>query len=90
MTVILILGVVAGLVLIAGRYGADSRTGADPTGRDPAWPAHPGRDHSPRADLRLLRALAGAWAAQVRAERVLDRHQRPWENARCRDLTPRW
>lgn len=88
-SIVLGLVVVAVLVLVAARYGADSRTGADPTGRDAAWPDRPVRHHTPRGDLRVLRALGRAWAAQVHAHRVLDRELRPWE-ACARPVTPRW
>lgn len=88
MTVVLGLAVVAVLVLITARYGADSRTGGDPTGRDAAWPDRPVRHHTPRADLRVLRALTRAWSGQVRAWEAFDRQQRPWEG--CPAVTPRW
>src|SRR6185295_16783288 len=56
--------VVAGLLLVA-RYGADSRTSGDPTGRDAAWPTGPVREHTPREVrpaplLGALRALAAS------------------------------
>ncbi len=86
-TVVLGLATVAVLVLFAARYGADSRTGGDPTGRDAAWPDRPVRHHTPRADLRAMRALTRLWAGQLRAHEAFDRHQRPWAQGR---LTPRW
>ena len=66
--------VVAGLRLVA-RYGADSRTSGDPTGRDTAWPTGPVREHTPREDLHLARA----WFAQLRCWELFERSLRPWE-----------
>lgn len=93
MSVVIALVVLALLVALVARYGADSRTGADPTGRDPAWPEAPVRHHTPRADLRILRALARVWAGQVRAHAVFLDHVRPWEvtpgarpSATCRSV----
>jgi hypothetical protein len=78
-TVILLGAVVFLAIALVARYGANSRRGDDPTGRDPAWPAAPGRDHTPREDL----ALVGAWVRRVAAHRrcwaLLDRSLRPWE-----------
>ena len=79
MSVVIALVVLTLLVVLVARYGADSRTGADPTGRDAAWPAGPVRHHTPRADLRILRALARAWAGQVRAHAVFLDRLEPWE-----------
>jgi hypothetical protein len=90
MTVILGLAAVAGLVLIAARYGADSRTGGDPTGRDAAWPAGPVRHHGPVRDLRALRSLGRLWAGQVRAQQAFERALRPWEGPLAGPVTPRW
>lgn len=66
--------VVAGLLLVA-RYGADSRSTGDPTGRDAAWPSTPVREHTPLEDLRLARA----WFAQLRCWELFERSLRPWE-----------
>lgn len=90
MTVILGLAAVALLVLLVGRYGADSRTGPDPTGRDAAWPARPVRHHDPRTDARALRALVRLWRGQVRAHEAFDRSLRPWADESACRLTPRW
>lgn len=68
------LGVVAG-----ARYGADTRTDADPTGRDPAAPRGPVHHHTVRADLALLAALARRARAHRRAWELFDLAQRPWE-----------
>jgi hypothetical protein len=79
-------GGLAGLVGLAARYGADSRTGADPTGRDPAWPGSPSRPHTVRADLErgrgILAGLRRLWDGQVRAHSAHDRALRPWEGPR--------
>ena len=66
--------VVAGLLLVA-RYGADSRGTGDSTGRDPAWPSRPVREHTPREDLALVRA----WIAHRRCWELFERSLRPWE-----------
>ena len=80
-----LLALVAGL---AARYGADSRTGADPTGRDAAWPSAPTYRHAVRADATvaagLLRGLARRARAHVRAWDALDRSLRPWDAAGAR------
>lgn len=93
MSLVIALVVLTLLVGLVARYGADSRTGPDPTGRDAAWPEGPVRHHGPRADLRLLRAVARAWAAQVRAHAVLAERVEPWEirsaarpSATCRSV----
>jgi hypothetical protein len=79
LTLTLLAGlVVVGLLLVA-RYGADSRPSGDPTGRDAAWPASPVREHTPGADLALVRA----WIARTRAHRrcweLFERTLTPWE-----------
>ena len=66
-------------LLVAGRYGADTRTDTDPTGRDPGAPHGPVHHHTVRADLGLLTALARRAAAQRRAWELFDLAQRPWE-----------
>jgi hypothetical protein len=63
-------------VLAVARYGADSRSDADPTGRDPAWPATPTRAHTPREDVTWLGRLI---AHHIRAWELHDRAMRPWE-----------
>lgn len=81
-TVILIaVLIVAGLLLVA-RYGADSRSPGDPTGRDPGWSDRPVRDHTPREDFSLARAALARAAAQVRCWEIFDRSLRPWEAPR--------
>ncbi|WP_433788036.1 hypothetical protein ACQPX6_14635 [Actinomycetospora sp. CA-101289] len=79
-TTIALLAVVVGLVL-AVRYGADSRGTGDPTGRDPAWPSAPTREHTPARDLAVVRAAIARWAAQVRCWELFERSLRPWEAA---------
>lgn len=78
--VLVVLGVLA-----VARYGADSRSEADPTARDAAWPAGPTRAHSPREDLTWLGRLI---AHHARAWEVHDRAMRPWE-APSSAVTPR-
>jgi len=81
-TTVTLLGAVVVLAIgLVARYGADSRRGDDPTGRDPAWPAAPVRDHTPRGDLALLTAWARRVAAHRRCWVLLDRSLRPWETA---------
>ena len=77
---IVLLGalIVAGLALVV-RYGADSRSTGDPTGRDAAWPSAPTREHTPREDVALVRALMARAAAQVRCWELLEVSLRPWE-----------
>ena len=71
---LLVVLVVAGILLVV-RYGADSRVSGDPTGRDPAWPSTPVREHTPREDLALVRR----WVAQLRCWELFERSLRPWE-----------
>ncbi|PVZ11761.1 hypothetical protein [Actinomycetospora cinnamomea] len=65
--------------MAATRYGADSRAGGDPTGRDPVWTADPTREHTPLRDLALVRALSARWAAYLRICDSYERSLRPWE-----------
>jgi hypothetical protein len=74
-----VLAALAVGVLLVARYGADSRSTGDPTGRDPAWPSAPAREHTPLRDLGLVRATLARAAAQVRCWEVFDRSLRPWE-----------
>jgi hypothetical protein len=76
-TTLAVLAALAVGVLLVARYGADSRGTGDPTGRDPAWPSGPAREHTPREDLAVVRA----WLAQRRCWELLDRSLRPWESA---------
>jgi hypothetical protein len=79
-TTVTLLGAVVVLAIgLVARYGADSRRGDDPTGRDPAWPAAPGRDHTPREDLALLTTWVRRLAAHRRCWALLDRSLRSWE-----------
>mgnify|MGYP007039524993 CR=1 FL=1 len=80
---IILLGVlvVAGVLLMA-RYGADSRPTGDPTGRDPAWPSRPLREHTPARDLAVVRAWLARVAAHRRCWELFDGTLRPWEPAR--------
>ncbi|MDD7964699.1 hypothetical protein [Actinomycetospora lemnae] len=76
----IVFGVLVVAALLATtRYGADSRSGGDPTGRDPAWSSAPTRQHTPRRDLALGRALAARWAAYLRLCDIYERELRPWE-----------
>lgn len=77
--VLLVLGFLA-----VARYGADTRSEADPTGRDPAWPVTR-RPHTVRGDAVLLGELAHRIAAHRRLWEAYDRSLRPWEQ----DLTRR-
>jgi hypothetical protein len=70
--VLLVLGFLA-----VARYGADTRGGEDPTGRDPAWPAST-RPHTLRGDAVLVAELAHRFAAQRRLWAAYDRALRPW------------
>lgn len=79
-TAIALLAVVVGLVL-AVRYGADSRGTGDPTGRDPAWPSAPAREHTPARDVAVVRAAVARWAAHARCWELFERSLRPWEAA---------
>jgi hypothetical protein len=74
-----VLAALAVGVLLAVRYGADSRSTGDPTGRDRAWPSAPAREHTPVRDLALVRAAVARAAAQVRCWEAFDRSLRPWE-----------
>jgi hypothetical protein len=65
-------------VLLVGRYGADSRSDGDPTGRDPVWTDRPVRAHSPREDIALVAALGRRWVAHERAWEAFDQSLRPW------------
>jgi hypothetical protein len=80
-TIVLLSALVVGLLLVV-RYGADSRGTGDPTGRDPAWPSAPIREHTPARDLALVRAAIARGAAQVRCWELFERSLRPWESAR--------
>ena len=71
--VLLVLGFLA-----VARYGADTRSEADPTGRDPAWPVTR-RPHTVRGDAVLLGELAHRIAAHRRLWEAYDRSLRPWE-----------
>jgi hypothetical protein len=71
--VLLVLGFLA-----VARYGADTRSGADPTGRDPAWPVTR-RPHTVRGDAVLIAELAHRAAAHGRLWEAYDRSLRPWE-----------
>jgi hypothetical protein len=82
LTTLAVLAALAVGVLLVARYGADSRDTGDPTGRDPAWPARPVREHTARADLALVRAVLARVAAQIRCWELLDRSLRPWEGVR--------
>jgi hypothetical protein len=78
-TTLAVLVVLTVAVLLVARYGADSRSTGDPTGRDPAWPDRPVREHTPRADVALVRAALARVAAHIRCWELLDRSLRPWE-----------
>jgi hypothetical protein len=80
--VLLVLGFLA-----VARYGADTRSEADPTGRDPAWPVTR-RPHTVRGDAVLLGELAHRIAAHRRLWEAYDRSLRPWETE-SKDLTRR-
>jgi hypothetical protein len=80
--VLLVLGFLA-----VARYGADTRSEADPTGRDPAWPVTR-RPHTVRGDAVLLGELAHRIAAHRRLWEAYDRSLRPWETE-SQDLTRR-
>jgi hypothetical protein len=80
-TIVLLSALVVGLLLVV-RYGADSRGTGDPTGRDPAWPSAPTREHTPARDLALVRAAIARAAAQVRCWELFERSLRPWEGDR--------
>jgi hypothetical protein len=77
-TLALLAALVVGVLLVA-RYGADSRGTGDPTGRDPAWPAGPTREHTPARDLALVRAAVARWTGQIRCWELFERSLRPWE-----------
>ncbi|MFC5138746.1 hypothetical protein ACFPK1_10930 [Actinomycetospora rhizophila] len=83
-----------GVLLVVGflavaRYGVDSRSGSDPTGRDPAWPATQ-RAHTVRGDAALLGELARRVAAHRALWSAYDRSLRPWErDAAQKELTRR-
>jgi hypothetical protein len=77
--------VVLGFLAVA-RYGADTRSGEDPTGRDPAWPVTR-RPHTVRGDAVLFVELAHRAAAHGRLWAAFDRSLRPWESER--ELTRR-
>ena len=80
MTTMIALLVAAVLVgVLVARYGADSRGTGDPTGRDPAWPSTPVREHTPARDLALVRAALARWTAHLRCWEAFDRSLRPWE-----------
>jgi hypothetical protein len=74
--VLLVLGFLA-----VARYGADTHSEADPTGRDPAWPVTR-RPHTVRGDAVLLGELAHRIAAHRRLWEAYDRSLRPWETER--------
>jgi hypothetical protein len=74
--VLLVLGFLA-----VARYGADTRSEADPTGRDPAWPVTR-RPHTVRGDAVLLGELARRVAAHRQLWEAYDRSLRPWETER--------
>lgn len=80
-TIVLLSALVVGLLLVV-RYGADSRGTGDPTGRDPAWPSAPTREHTPARDLVLVRAAIARWTAQLRCWELFEHSLRPWEGAR--------
>ncbi|MEJ2859692.1 hypothetical protein [Actinomycetospora flava] len=84
-----------GVLLVVGflavaRYGVDSRSGSDPTGRDPAWPVTR-RPHTLRGDAVLLGELARRIDAHRRLWAAYDRSLRPWETdeQERRELTRR-
>ncbi|HWN27230.1 MAG TPA: hypothetical protein VNP37_09720 [Actinomycetospora sp.] len=77
--VLLVLGFLA-----VARYGADTRSEADPTGRDPAWPVVR-RPHTVRGDAVLLGEIARRIAAHRRLWEAYDASLRPWEPDRDRD-----
>ena len=81
--VLLVLGFLA-----VARYGVDSRSGQDPTGRDPAWPVTR-RPHTVRGDAVLLGELARGVAAHQQLWAAYDRSLRPWEQDARRELTRR-
>ncbi|HSK59171.1 MAG TPA: hypothetical protein VK935_08980 [Actinomycetospora sp.] len=76
-TLALLATLVVGLAVL--RYGADSRGTGDPTGRGPAWPSGPTREHTPARDLALVRAAIARGTAQVRCCELFERSLRPWE-----------
>ncbi|MHC1557481.1 hypothetical protein ACR9E3_00905 [Actinomycetospora sp. C-140] len=78
LTIVLLGALAAGLALVV-RYGADSRSTGDPTGRDAAWPSTPTREHTPREDVALVRAVLGRAAAQVRCWQLFESSLRPWD-----------
>jgi hypothetical protein len=92
-TIVLLATLVVG-VLVVLRYGADSRGTGDPTGRDPAWPSAPTREHTPARDLALVRAAIARGTAQVRCWEPFERSLRPWEGPRRSPsrtaAAPRW
>ena len=79
--------VVLGFLAVA-RYGADTRSEADPTGRDPAWPVVQ-RAHTVRGDAVLLGGIARRIAAHRRLWDAYDASLRPWDPDRERELTRR-
>lgn len=81
MTVTVLGAIVVLAIGLVARYGADSRRGDDPTGRDPAWPTGPSREHTPREDLALLTAWARRVAAHRRCWDLFESSLRPWEQS---------
>ena len=85
-----------GVLLVVGflavaRYGVDSRSGEDPTGRDPAWPVTR-RPHTVRGDAVLLGELYRRVAAHQQLWSAYERSLRPWEaeqGEQRRELTRR-
>ncbi|MEJ2887385.1 hypothetical protein [Actinomycetospora aeridis] len=81
-----------GVLLVVGflavaRYGVDSRSGDDPTGRDPAWPVTR-RPHTVRGDAVLLGELARRVSAHRQLWSAYERSLRPWESEQS-ELTRR-
>lgn len=92
-TLALLAALVVGFLVVL-RYGADSRGTGDPTGRDPAWPSGPTREHTPARDLALVRTAIARWTAQVRCWQLFERSLRPWEGPQRSPsrtaAAPRW